>query len=235
MSLYFELSGGSDGCRTCDPWVGTLVVDGPSDTWTGLTMADMADTGLFHTGCQHEWAEIEDPEKHPRAGEATGEFTDFEKSAMADYQMSSYGINEALRGPKSAIGAGTNLERNIASLDSAFIKSRRVPPGMTLARGVDAREYRVLEKAALQGKAYKAKGYVSTTSDPNIAKDFGMDYKMGRARVVEVRVPPGTPAIYVDETGLMNSGASEVLLQRGQTFAIGFADNRVDIVMELIP
>lgn len=227
--MFFQLLGAST-CRRCGPWEGVIVSNIPeeAEAYQVDYAPDVESRGLFHSSCRHNWAET-----GPPGTPVDGKYTKAEKDALRNYQISSYDMNAKLRGPKNAIDDA--LAGDIEALDTAISKSARFTEDTTLFRGVDATEYRVLERAALQGKAYKVKSFVSTTSDRNIAVDFGMDYKLNRARIVEVRVPKGTAGLSVDQYGMMNSGASEILLQRGLTFSVRFAENKVDIILEAFP
>ncbi len=230
---FFELSGGSgQRCNVCGPWEGVIVSDDAAQALeAGVPLTgDVEGAGAFHSKCHHTWTEVSAGEQKERSRPLNDE----EKFWVSRYQMSSYSVNEGLRHPATL---SASQKEGVSMLDAAFTHSpNKLDQATTLYRGIDKKEYGILERAAIQGKAYKVKSYVSTTSDRQIAVDFAdTEFNpMSGGKILEIRVPAGTRTLNVDEIA-QQSGASEVLLERGRTYSLHFAQNKVDIVMEMMP
>jgi len=67
------------------------------------------------------------------------------------------------------------------------------------------------------GQKFRDKGYVSTSLDSKVAGTFA---KRGRGTVLEVRIPKGSHALYMDAALGSSRGEKELLLGRGAVFSI---------------
>ena len=215
----FEVTGGS-GCPICTPLVG--------DRFEADALSSEMSAGAFHNGCQHGISKVD-------SRDGSGQYSADEKEAIHYYQGSSYGINGYLRtgnADKYLLGNGAKEHQLIAQLDSAMKAAPKMPTARTLYRGVEGPMATRLENAARSGRVFRDKGFMSTTGTPSVAEEF-KQYAGHRGRVVEVRVPAGTPALEVDKIA-SNLNCDEFLMPRDSRWHVTFAPNRVDMILEMI-
>lgn len=149
-----------------------------------------------------------------------------ERDALWDYQLSGHeDLNRALRDGKPLSEAETKL---LAGLDSALGKTE-APTDLVAYRGlIDPSKIfgKPPEKAV--GTTFEDRGFVSTTLDPNMTRDFGA---ADDGAFLEVRIPQGSPAAYLNANPGGAAGQDierELLLGRGLTFrVVGFEVRRM--------
>lgn len=135
-------------------------------------------------------------------------------AALVDYTGIAYGAinNKARHGDLS--------DTRIAAIDRAFTDAPPLAHETTLYRGVDAGALG-LDPEKMTGAVVKDDGFVSTSTDLRIAKDFASIHRdlYKPAVYLEIHVPQGAKAL--DVAGLSGQHEDEVLLPRGGTFRIG--------------
>lgn len=211
----FEVTGGA-GCPICTPLVG--------DRFEADALSSQMSAGAFHNGCQHGIEKVD-------SRDGTGQYNQDELDAVRLYQVSSSRVNTYLR--TGNLGGSSIPSTDIRDLDSAMRTAPKLAQPKTLYRGVEGPMARRIENAGLKGKAFVDKGYMSTTGDPSIANDF-KKYAGSGGRVVEVRVPAGTPALEVDKIAA-DLKCDEFLMPRGSRWSVSFAANKVDMILEMLP
>lgn len=123
------------------------------------------------------------------------------------------GLNRHLR----TGGGGPEMRRRVADIDSAMRDSVLAEPIVVL-RGASVS--RLGTPGKLTGVEFTDKAYVSTTSDEDHARRFGMT-------VMRITVPPGVSAIRMDDRDPARV-ESEILLDRGLRFRIVGEDAKFD-------
>lgn len=156
---------------------------------------------------------------------------DNEKSALYDYKTDYYlDINRELRAGNMSAETRDRVEQ----MDAAIGRATLTEPA-TVYRCVSAN---VLGDGDLTGKVISDRAYTSTSLDRDVANGFTK--WVPNAAVVEIRVPKGSSALYMEKLpGIdprMREG--EMLLPRESRFRVvsdsGSGSNR-NIVLEVIP
>lgn len=226
--MFFELTGTSQ-CRRCGPYEGMIVSNIEDEAVAyGVEYApDVESRGPFHDSCQHNWAET-GPPGTPVDGKR---YSEDELAGISRYQNASADINTALR------TGGLDDEQKLVRdrLDAAFARTPRSTTEQILYRGITKKEYGRIENAALKGKVYTDRGYVSTTTNVATADEFAGYYATGgRARKITIIAPEGTVTLPVDELA-RDLGTFEQLLPRGTRFQPSFAANKLDLILTVLP
>jgi hypothetical protein len=88
---------------------------------------------------------------------------------------------------------------------------------------------------AKPGDILHDKGFTSTSTRPGVAETFDLPgtTELGKGKVVEIIVPKGSKAAYIDGLGGYNAAESEVLIQRGARYQI-IQINRNRVVIQLL-
>jgi hypothetical protein len=152
-------------------------------------------------------------------------------------------INAELRGSERIRDQYT-LDNTTRILDSIMQRSRLQQP-VTVQRGM------LLETSEAQaqiarwqpGTTFRDPGYVSTTVSPDVARRFGAGVTPGDDSVqtvdVRIRVPAGTPAIYMPTAQPLRAVAEqELLLGRNLTYRVverTEQDGKITVVLEVVP
>lgn len=149
--------------------------------------------------------------------------TSDEKSAMYDYCMGGYqDINDYLN---KKFDGYENTQDAIDKIDSSISKYTLAEDIITY-RGTNANFY----KKYNLGDVFNEKMYYSTSLNKNIAKTFANDCENGL--VVEIRVPKGTPSIYVGNNTDYDFEA-ELLLSRDLSYKV-IEKTEENIILEVI-
>jgi hypothetical protein len=142
------------------------------------------------------------------------ELTDKEKDALGTYTSIDYkAINDVLR--KSESHGNIELFEKMKTLDDIFNQAR-------LDR--DLIVYRAVSKSTLEkmsaAKSFEDRGFVSTTTDIDIAEAFGKETR-GRSQfaVVKMRIPKGSRALPISHVSDV-PGEREVLVARGSRWNV---------------
>lgn len=133
--------------------------------------------------------------------------------ALRDYSGAGYTeVNRYLRAGKSRKNAG--MDRTIAAMDQAM-KDHPTPSNATVVhRGIDLDAFGSVTPDKLVGQDIREPGYLSTSVGKEVADGF-----WHHEAHLEINVPAGTPAFYMD--GLTGAkGERELLLARGLQYKI---------------
>ena len=146
------------------------------------------------------------------------EFTDDQKKALTKYAGKSYSsINGDLRSGKLT----KENKETIKHIDSAMKKSKNnkdVIAKNDLYRAADIPEIAdaLKNKKDLKGIEFTDKAYVSTTTDPSVARNF---QRGENSMMFKISAPKGTPMIDMKEhSGFENE--NEILIGRNQKFKV---------------
>ncbi|MGW4897393.1 ADP-ribosyltransferase [Kitasatospora sp. NPDC004240] len=140
-----------------------------------------------------------------------------QKDAVSKYTWGSDGeINGALRGTGPATPEAGRL---IPQLDRA-LEARPIPENVVVHRGTDLGHLGLDDPMNMAGRSFVEKGYMSTSIG-----DLPAIYQ-GKEGILHLKVPAGTPGMWVEKAGQVGAGESELLLRRGLTW-------RVDRVVQI--
>ena len=150
-------------------------------------------------------------------------FTLSEKEAIDEYSMGAYqDVNDYLNGKYPDYKIGKEITKDI---DSAISKYTLTDNIITY-RGTEKKYYEGLTI----GDKFSLKMYSSTSLNENIAKTFMEDKE--NAIMLEIRVPEGTPSLYVGDNSAYEFEA-EFLLGRDLSFkVIDIIDDR--LILEVV-
>ena len=152
------------------------------------------------------------------SNKAYKKFNPSEREAIDAYSMGAYqDINDYLNGKYPDYKIGKEITKDI---DNAILKYDLVDDVITY-RGTSKKYYSELKV----GDEFSLKMYCSTSLNENIAKTFMEDKK--NAIMLEIRVPKGTPSLYVGDNGAYEFEA-ELLLGRNLNYKV------IDIVNDKI-
>ncbi len=177
------------------------------------------------------------------------ELTVQQRNALSAYQKTSGDYNAYLRTGKTPNGVpdhhvATFMERlksEIASVDQA-LASASLPDAVTVMRGIsDPNAVFNLgehgDLSSLVGTTYTDKGFTSTTLDKKVAEYFKGESNANGA-VLEITVPKGAHAGWMQIAGVNDAGESELLLARNSKFKVTGVtpkSNGTIIHVELLP
>lgn len=155
--------------------------------------------------------------------DAYKKFTLSEKEAIDEYSMGAYqDVNDYLNGKYPDYKIGKEITKDI---DSAISKYTLTDNIITY-RGTEKKYYEGLTI----GDKFSLKMYSSTSLNENIAKTFMEDKE--NAIMLEIRVPEGTPSLYVGDNSAYEFEA-EFLLGRDLSFkVIDIIDDR--LIVEVV-
>ncbi|MET8299148.1 ADP-ribosyltransferase, partial [Streptomyces sp. NPDC005180] len=122
---------------------------------------------------------------------------------------------------------------NIEEVDKA-LAGRRLPEDVMVVRGSGTGHLAFEHPEDLVGQRIIDKGYMSTSLGVNPAGGFSsMD------SVMHLRVPEGTPALWLEKVSNFGAGERELLLGRGMTYQVtrAFRDEhgKLQIYGEILP
>lgn len=148
----------------------------------------------------------------PAEGEGEGKYTREEQMALRDYAGAEFAfMNTYSRNPG---GPGAEYyERKSRNLDKMIDKQAPLKGEEIVYRGL--RPSKDMEKALVKDAILEDKGFMSTSKDREVAKNFG-NY------VMAIRVPKGTKALQVEDYihTVAAKNEKELLLGRGTKLKI---------------
>ncbi|KJK57059.1 putative T7SS-secreted protein [Saccharothrix sp. ST-888] len=151
-----------------------------------------------------------------------------QKDAIDAYTEGSGQFNRSLRGQENVTAETAG---RIAELDKA-ISVHPVPEDVVVSRGVDL-GYLDMPSENMPGKTFTEPGYMSTTPGSDVPAAF-----RGEPAMLHLRVPAGTPALWVESAGRFGSAERELLLGRGRQWrvdkVITTADGKVHVYGEVL-
>lgn len=155
--------------------------------------------------------------------DAYKKFTLSEKEAIDEYSMGAYqDINDYLNGKYPDYKIGKEITKDIDSAISKYTLTDNI----VTYRGTEKKYYEGLTI----GDKFSLKMYSSTSLNENIAKTFMEDKE--NAIMLEIRVPKGTPSLYVGDNSAYEFEA-EFLLGRDLSFkVIDIIDDR--LILEVV-
>ena len=155
--------------------------------------------------------------------DAYKKFTLSEKEAIDEYSMGAYqDVNDYLNGKYPDYKIGKEITKDIDSAISKYTLTDNI----VTYRGTEKKYYEGLTI----GDKFSLKMYSSTSLNENIAKTFMEDKE--NAIMLEIRVPKGTPSLYVGDNSAYEFEA-EFLLGRDLSFkVIDIIDDR--LIVEVV-
>ena len=152
--------------------------------------------------------------------DAYKKFTLSEKEAIDEYSMGAYqDVNDYLNGKYPDYKIGKEITKDIDSAISKYTLTDNI----VTYRGTEKKYYEGLTI----GDKFSLKMYSSTSLNENIAKTFMEDKE--NAIMLEIRVPKGTPSLYVGDNSAYEFEA-EFLLGRDLSFkVIDIIDDRLTV------
>jgi len=130
-----------------------------------------------------------------------------EKGALLRYRRFDYAeMNRFLRGEQERVIEP--MKRYIQSLQEALNRVK-IPENIVTYRGMNLKS-EIFEKYSKIGATIKDDGFISSSLDPEVARQFGLwgDF------IIELHIPKGTPGAYVSHR------EREILLSPGRTFKV---------------
>nr|WP_240981078.1 ADP-ribosyltransferase [Streptomyces sp. N502] len=124
------------------------------------------------------------------------------------------------------------VQHNIDEVDSA-LAGHAVPEDLMVVRGTGIGHLKLDSPFDMLGKTYDDKGYMSTSLGNHPVGAFA-----GEEAILHLRVPKGTPALWVENVGKFGQGERELLLGRGTEYRVTrvFMENgQVQVYGEVLP
>ncbi|MEU5362434.1 ADP-ribosyltransferase, partial [Streptomyces sp. NPDC005925] len=139
-------------------------------------------------------------------------------------------MNGYLRGDASKWS--DSVQHNIDEVDAA-LAGRTVPEDVMVVRGSGIGHLKLDSPYDMLGKTYDDKGYMSTSLGNHPVSAFA-----DAEAILHLRVPKGTPALWVENVGKFGQGERELLLGRGTQYRVTrvFMENgKVQVYGEVLP
>lgn len=160
--------------------------------------------------------------RHGFSGGGSIDLSPLERQALSSYQGIGFeDINKALR--QQVNMEGVDFDSEIVPIDRAMQKSV-LDKDIRVWRGVwDYKQtYGVDDIEDLVGAEIKDLGYLSTSTDRNVAEEFVSfgDETNKKALLLEIAAPKGSRAVHMLEATGEASGEREILFDRGSKFRI---------------
>ncbi|MEU6918730.1 ADP-ribosyltransferase, partial [Streptomyces olindensis] len=124
------------------------------------------------------------------------------------------------------------VQHNIDEVDKA-LAGRAVPEDVMVVRGTGLGHIEMDSPFDMLGKTYDDKGYMSTSLGNHPVGAFADE-----EAILHLRVPKGTPALWVEKVGKFGQGEREILLGRGTEYRVTrvFMENgQVQVYGEVLP
>ncbi|MGW0960450.1 ADP-ribosyltransferase, partial [Streptomyces gelaticus] len=157
------------------------------------------------------------------------------KQALWDYTgetfPSYHDINGHLRGTPG-FGPKPEVLHDIAEMDKVM-STRPVPDDIMVVRGTGLGHLKLDSPLDMLGKTYPDKGYTSTSLGNHPVSGFA-----GKEAILHLRVPKGTPALWLEKVSKFDVSERELLLARGSEFKVTrvFMENgQVQVYGEVLP
>ena len=154
--------------------------------------------------------------------------TEAQRNAIEDYRHDTWKtINEGLRSPEGEASLPPSLREIVKQLDTALAK-HRLPEGVTVFRSMDLEAAGIKLADLTPGAEILDKAFTSTSMNPGA---------IWTGQRLEIRVPKGADAAYINNIGEGNKAERELLIGRTvQRFkVIGFTNDAwKTIILEAI-
>ncbi|MEU4505385.1 ADP-ribosyltransferase, partial [Streptomyces sp. NPDC024089] len=157
------------------------------------------------------------------------------KQALWDYTgetfPSYHDMNGHLRGTPG-FGPKPEVLHDIAEMDRVM-STRPVPDDIMVVRGTGLGHLKLDSPLDMLGKTYPDKGYTSTSLGNHPVSGFA-----GKEAILHLRVPKGTPALWLEKVSKFDVSERELLLARGSEFKVTrvFMENgQVQVYGEVLP
>ncbi|MFF9571913.1 ADP-ribosyltransferase, partial [Streptomyces sp. NPDC014685] len=157
------------------------------------------------------------------------------KQALWDYTgetfPSYHDMNGYLRGT-SGYGPRPEVLHDIAEMDRVM-STRPVPDDIMVVRGTGLGHLNLDSPLDMLGQTYPDKGYTSTSLGNHPVSGFA-----GKEAILHLRVPKGTPALWLEKVSKFDVSERELLLARGSEFKVTrvFMENgQVQVYGEILP
>ncbi|MFD7067775.1 ADP-ribosyltransferase, partial [Streptomyces sp. NPDC059913] len=157
------------------------------------------------------------------------------KQALWDYTgetfPSYHDMNGYLRGT-AGYGPRPEVLHNIAEMDRVM-STRPVPDDIMIVRGTGLGHLKLDSPYDMLGQTYPDKGYTSTSLGNHPVDSFA-----GKEAILHLRVPKGTPALWLEKVSKFDASERELLLARGSEFKVTrvFMENgQVQVYGEVMP
>ncbi|MEV0601246.1 ADP-ribosyltransferase [Streptomyces sp. NPDC050315] len=140
-------------------------------------------------------------------------------------------MNGYLRGI-DGYGPAPEVLRDIDGVDRV-LGSRPVPDNVMVVRGTGLGHLNLRSPLDMLGKTYPDKGYFSTSLGNHPVPSFA-----GKEAILHLRVPKGTPALWLEKVSQFGDSERELLLARGSEFKVTrvFMDNgQAHVYGEVLP
>jgi hypothetical protein len=140
-------------------------------------------------------------------------------------------INNTLRHGKISLEGMLNIQvaNSINGLDN-LMKHCSVPKPVIVARGIDEDVYKMLKRKS--GKTFIDKGFVSTTLAPKVLYPI-KEEDTPFPNVIEIKVPKGTRAFFVETKYRPGKREYELLIDRGYKYKVN-NDGYGNLTLEVI-
>ncbi|MFD3497612.1 ADP-ribosyltransferase [Streptomyces sp. NPDC058678] len=139
-------------------------------------------------------------------------------------------MNGYLRGDDSKLTP--YVQHNIDEVDAA-LAGHAVPEDVLVVRGTGIGHLDLDDPLDMLGNTYRDKGYMSTSLGNHPVAAFA-----GEDALLHLRVPKGTPALWVEKVGKYGMGERELLLGRGTEYRVTrvFRENgQIQVYGEVLP
>jgi hypothetical protein len=157
------------------------------------------------------------------------------KQALWDYTgetfPSYHDMNGHLRGTPG-FGPSPEVLHDIGEMDRVM-STRPVPDDIMVVRGTGLGHLNLRSPLDMLGKTYPDKGYTSTSLGNHPVSSFA-----GKEAILHLRVPKGTPALWLEKVSKFDVTERELLLARGSEFRVTrvFMDNgQAQVYGEVLP
>ncbi|MFJ7944438.1 ADP-ribosyltransferase [Streptomyces sp. NPDC096354] len=157
------------------------------------------------------------------------------KQALWDYTgetfPSYHDMNGHLRGTPG-FGPRPEVLHDISEMDKVM-STRPVPEDIMVVRGTGLGHLNLRSPLDMLGKTYPDKGYTSTSLGNHPVPSFA-----GKEAILHLRVPKGTPALWLEKVSKFDVEERELLLARGSEFKVTrvFMENgQAQVYGEVLP
>ncbi|WSA78199.1 protein phosphatase [Streptomyces sp. NBC_01799] len=139
------------------------------------------------------------------------------KQALRDYTgetfPSYHDMNGYLRGTEG-YGPSAAVTHDIAEMDRVM-SSRPVPDDIMVVRGTGLGHLKLASPFEMLGETYPDAGYTSTSLGDHPVSSF-----KGKEAILRLRVPKGTPALWLERVSHFDVSERELLLARGTEYKV---------------
>ncbi|WP_322741143.1 ADP-ribosyltransferase, partial [Streptomyces hygroscopicus] len=140
------------------------------------------------------------------------------KRALHEYTGDSFpsyrDMNGYLRGLKDYVVPQPEVLHAIAEMDRV-LSTRPVPDDVMVVRGTGLDHLRLDSPMDMEGQTFPDEGYFSTSLGNHPVPSFA-----GKEAILHLRVPKGTPALWLEKVSKYDVDERELLLARGSAFKV---------------